>query len=198
MPRYRRFYPIFERIDRRMITCKKITLCWAGAGRTIPASDRRPIGFAGDSRGVYFHCPSRSFDMAVEASFRSHGANQSQAGFWEPCLRGFDVRPRASSGANQGSRGACLVPGWKWSSGTGVQWTADRFCRQPSWGIPSFSKPDLASKARCQTCSATGLRRWVRRLMHRRQSTRSQITTVYEASRPAAGVVAFTPLCINF
>src|SRR5438128_1417349 len=64
-----------------MVTCKKITLCRAGAGRTIPASDRRPTGFAGDPRGVYLRCPSRSLDMAVEASFRSHGANQSQAGF---------------------------------------------------------------------------------------------------------------------
>src|SRR5436190_267763 len=81
MPRYRRFYLIFERIDRRMVTCKKITLCWAGVGRTILASDRRSTGFAGDPRGVYLRCPSRSFDMAVEASFRSHGANQSQAGF---------------------------------------------------------------------------------------------------------------------
>ena len=80
MPRYRRFYPIFERIDHRMVTCKKITLCRAGAGRTIPASDRRPTGFAGDPRGVYLRYPSWSFDMAVEASFRSHGANQSQAG----------------------------------------------------------------------------------------------------------------------
>src|SRR5438105_649700 len=81
MPRYRRTYPTFERIDRQMITCKKLTLCWAGAGRTIPASNRRPIGFAGDPHGIYLRYPSRSFDMAVEASFRSHGANQSQASF---------------------------------------------------------------------------------------------------------------------
>ena len=62
------------------LPAKKITLCWAGAGRTIPASDRRPTGFAGDPRGVYLRDPSRSFNMAVEASFRSRGANQSQAG----------------------------------------------------------------------------------------------------------------------
>ena len=80
MPRYRRFYPIFERIDRRMVTCKKITLYRAGAGRTIPASDRRPIGFAGDPRGVYLRYPSRSFNMAIKANFRPRGANQSQAG----------------------------------------------------------------------------------------------------------------------
>ena len=65
----------------RWLPAKKITLCRAGAGRTIPASDRRLTGFAGDPRGVYLHCPSRSFDMAMEASFRSHGANQSQADF---------------------------------------------------------------------------------------------------------------------
>src|SRR6266540_1586796 len=68
--------------------------------------------------------------------------------FWEPFLSGFGVWPRTSSGANQGSRGARLVPGWKWSSGTGAQWTTDRFCRQPSWGIPSFSELDLAPKRR--------------------------------------------------
>src|SRR6266540_2834999 len=62
MPSYRRFYPI---IDRRMVTCKKITLRRAGAGRTIPASVRRPTGFAGDPRGVYLRYPSRSFDMAL-------------------------------------------------------------------------------------------------------------------------------------
>src|SRR5437016_6144922 len=63
------------------LLAKKITLCWAGAGRTIPASDRWPTGFAGDPRGVYLRCPSRSFAISVEAGFRSHGANQSQAGF---------------------------------------------------------------------------------------------------------------------
>src|SRR5438105_2723695 len=56
--------------------------------------------------------------------------------------------PRASSVADQGSHGAHLVPGWKWPSGTGVRWMADRFCQQPSWGIPSFSEPNLASKQR--------------------------------------------------
>ena len=80
MPRYRRMYPTFERINCWMITCKKITLCRARAGRTIPASNRRPTGFAGDPRGVYLRCPSRSFSMAVEASFHPRGANQSQAG----------------------------------------------------------------------------------------------------------------------
>src|SRR5205809_3954042 len=81
MPRYRRFSPIFKRIDHRMVTCKKITLCRAGTGRMIPASNRRPTGFAGDPRGVYPRYLSRSFNMAVEASFRPRGANQSQAGF---------------------------------------------------------------------------------------------------------------------
>ena len=80
MPRYRRLHPILERIDRWMVTCKKITLCRAGAGRMIPASNRQPTSFAGDPCGVYLRYPSRSFDMAVEASFCSHGANQSQAG----------------------------------------------------------------------------------------------------------------------
>src|SRR5205814_1135067 len=32
---------------------KEITLCRAGAGRTILASDGRPTGFAGNSHGVY-------------------------------------------------------------------------------------------------------------------------------------------------
>src|SRR5438128_11877090 len=32
---------------------KEITLCRAGAGRTILASDRRPTGFAGNPHGVY-------------------------------------------------------------------------------------------------------------------------------------------------
>src|SRR5438128_10321869 len=36
------------------LPAKKITLYRAGAGRTIPASDRRPTGFAGDPRGYIF------------------------------------------------------------------------------------------------------------------------------------------------
>ena len=64
------FYPIFEHVDRQMVTCKKeITLYRAGAGRTIPVSDRRPTGFAGNPRGVYLRLSEPIFGYGRRGKF---------------------------------------------------------------------------------------------------------------------------------
>src|SRR6266508_4015885 len=42
------------------LPAKKITLCRAGTGRVIPASNRRPTGFAGNPHGAYPRFPSRT------------------------------------------------------------------------------------------------------------------------------------------
>src|SRR6266542_3157704 len=74
------FYPIFEYVDCRMVTCKKGEH-YAGlvlAERYRRLINVRPV-LPATLMGYIFVCSSRSLDMAIEASFRSHGANQSQA-----------------------------------------------------------------------------------------------------------------------
>src|SRR5205809_995462 len=69
------FYPIFEHVDCRMVTYKKRER-YAGlvlAERYRRLIDVRPV-LPTTLVGYIFVCPSRSLDMAVEASFRSHGA----------------------------------------------------------------------------------------------------------------------------
>src|SRR5207244_11156668 len=48
---------------------KEITLCRAGAGRTILASDGRPTGFAGNPHGVYLRLSELVFGYGRTGKF---------------------------------------------------------------------------------------------------------------------------------
>src|SRR5438105_3918254 len=64
------FYPIFEHVDSSDgYLQKERTLCRAGAGRAIPASDRRPTGFAGNPRGVYLRLSEPVFGYGRRGKF---------------------------------------------------------------------------------------------------------------------------------
>src|SRR5437667_7224960 len=98
-------------------------MCRAGSGRAIPTFERRPTGFAGNPHGAYPSFLSRSLNSAIVASFFARMEQTSRKLVLGNRARVVLVpSPRASSVADRGSHGGHLVPGWKWPSGTDIQW----------------------------------------------------------------------------
>src|SRR6266508_3475768 len=87
------FYPSSNMSTVGWLPAKRITLCRAGAGRTIPTSDRRPTGFAGNPHGVYLRLSEPVFGYGRIGKFSLSWSIPVASRSQEPCLSGFDVWP---------------------------------------------------------------------------------------------------------